>query len=241
MDKVSRLTRCGCDFAATPSVALFSWKNAGSQAPSLGGAIVLDRREMKATQGLVDPHDSILIAIDVQAAFARKLRPADAQSVAARIGWLIGAARWLDIPLLVTAEDLPKLGGPMEEVAQWLPADTLVHNKMVFDLTEEPEIVEAVRETGRRCAVLVGFETDVCVAQSAIGMIRLGYRAIAVADCSGSPGSAHAAGLQRMATEGVLVLPMRSLLYEWLRTVERSRRFREEFVSRHPLPEGLIL
>ena len=196
---------------------------------------------MKATGGLVKPQDSILIVIDVQAAFTRKLPPVDAQGIAVRTGWLIGAAGWLDIPVLVTAEDLPRLGGPVEEVAQWLPAGTPIHNKMVFDLTEEPDIVKAVRDTGRQCAVLMGFETDVCVAQSAIGMIRLGYRVVALADCSGSPGSAHAAGLRRMAAEGVLILPMRSLLYEWLRTVERSRRFREEFVSRHPLPQGLIM
>jgi nicotinamidase-related amidase len=207
----------------------------------IGGAIVANLREMKTSKGLVNPQDSILIGIDVQTAFARKLRPVDAQGIAVRIGWLIGAARWLDIPVVMTAEDLPRLGGPMEEVAQWLPAGTLAHNKMVFDLTEEPDIVKAVRDTGRRCAVLVGFETDVCVAQSAIGMIRLGHRVVVLADCCGSPGSAHAAGLQRMAAEGVLIRPLRSLLYEWLRTVERSQRFREEFVSRHPLPEGLIM
>ena len=205
------------------------------------GATVSDRYEMKTTKGLVESQDSILIVIDVQPAFARKLPTADAQGIVARTGWLIGAARWLNIPVLTTAEDLPRLGGPMEEVEKWLPAGTCVHNKMVFDLTEEPEIVKAVRDTGRLCAVLVGFETDVCVAQSAIGMVRLGYRVVALADCTGSPGGAHAAGLQRMASEGVLILPMRSLLYEWLRTVERSQRFREEFASRHPLPEGLIM
>lgn len=200
-----------------------------------------NRHEMEATEGLVKPQDSILIAIDVQAAFACKLPPVDARGIAVRTGWLIGAARWLNIPVLTTAEDLPRLGGPVEEVAKWLPVGTLVHNKMVFDLTEEPDIVKAVRDTGRQCAVLAGFETDVCVAQSAIGMVRLGYRVVALADCGGSPGSAHAAGLQRMAAAGVLILPMRSLLYEWLRTVERSQRFQEEFVSRHPLPEGLIM
>lgn len=196
---------------------------------------------MNGTKGLVEPQDSILIAIDVQTAFARKLPPADAQGIVARTGWLIGAARWLNIPVLATAEDLARLGGPMEEVANWLPAGATIHNKMVFDLTQESEILKAVRDTGRHCAVLAGFETDVCVAQSAIGLVRLGYRVVALADCSGSPGSAHTAGLQRMASEGVVILPMRSLLYEWLRTVESSRRFREEFASRHLLPEGLIM
>jgi nicotinamidase-related amidase len=202
---------------------------------------VPNKHDTNVTEGLLEARDSILIVIDVQATFARKLRPADARGIALRTGWLIGAARWLDIPVLITAENLPSLGGPMEEVAQWLAADALIHNKMVFDLTEEPHIVKAVKDIGRHTAVLVGFETDVCVAQSAIGLMRLGYRVVAVPDCSGSPGSAHAAGLKRMAAEGVLILPMRSVLYEWLRTVDRSQRFRKEFVSQHPLPEGLVM
>lgn len=223
---------------STGTLLAEKWKLASAV---VEGGIVPNKYQVKAAGGLLKAQDSILIVIDVQAAFAQKLRPVDAQGIALRTGWLIGTARWLDIPVLVTAEDLPSLGGPIEEVARWLTADAVIHNKLVFDLTEEPDIVKAVRDTGRHCAVLVGFETDVCVAQSAIGLMRHGYRVVAIADCSGSPGSAHVAGLERMASEGALILPMRSVLYEWLGTVERSQRFRKDFVSRHPLPEGLIL
>lgn len=193
------------------------------------------------TRGLLEAQDSVLIVIDVQAAFARKLPPDDARGIVLRTGWLVGVAGWFDIPVVVTAEDSPRLGSPMHEVAQRLAPDTMIHNKMIFDLTGEPHIVRAIEDTGRRTAILVGFETDVCVAQSAIGLVRLGYRVVALADCCGSPGTAHEAGLHRMAAGGVLVLPLRNVLYEWLCTVERSRRFREEFVPRWPLPEGLIM
>ena len=60
---------------------------------------------MEATEGLVKPQDSTLIVIDVQAAFTRKLPPADAQGIAVRTGWLIGAAGWLDIPVLAGRPD----------------------------------------------------------------------------------------------------------------------------------------
>lgn len=202
---------------------------------------VIQGDDLNMTQGLVERQDSVLAVIDVQDAFVRNLPPDDAQGIVQRTGWLVGAARWLGIPVLVTAEDLPHLGAPMEEVTRWLAPDAPIHNKMVFDLTGDPEIVRTIGDTRRRTAVLVGFETDVCIAQSAIGLVRLGYRVVALADCCGSPGVAHAAGLQRMAAENVLILPMRTVLYEWLRTVDRTRRFREEFVSRYPLPEGLIM
>jgi nicotinamidase-related amidase len=190
---------------------------------------------------LVEARDSVLVVVDVQDAFVRKLPPADAHAIAGRTAWLVGAAGWLEVPVVVTAEDLPRLGGPVDEVARRLPPGAAIHDKMVFDLTAEPAIVTAIRDTGRGTAIVAGFETDVCVAQSAIGLVGLGYRVVAVADCCGSPGRAHQAGLDRMAAGGVRVLPLRGLLYEWLRTVEAARRFRAEYVARGPLPPGLVL
>ena len=43
--------------------------------------------------------------------------------------------------------------------------------KPTFGLAGTPEILDAVKATGRRTAVLVGFETDICVYQSAVGLL----------------------------------------------------------------------
>lgn len=190
---------------------------------------------------LLDVEQCMLVAIDVQSAFLKKLELKASTELALRIAWTLGASAWFEIPIVVTAEDVPRLGGVTEQIAGLLAARSVVHNKMSFDLTADPEIVAAIRATGKQTAILLGLETDVCVAQSAIGLLGLGYRVVVTSDCTGSPGSAHAAGLQRMAGAGVLILPSRTLLYEWLRTVERSRRFREEYVSRNPAPEGIAL
>jgi nicotinamidase-related amidase len=190
---------------------------------------------------LLDVGECVLVAIDVQTAFLQKLETKASTDLASRIAWTLGAAAWFGVPIVVTAEDVPRLGGVTDEVAGRLVGQTVVYNKMSFDLTGDPDIVAAIRATGKQTAMLLGLETDVCVAQSAIGLLRLGYRVVAASDCTGSPGPAHAAGLQRMAGAGALTLPSRSILYEWLRTVERSRRFREEYVSRNPGPEGLTL
>ena len=52
-----------------------------------------------------------------------------------------------------------------------------------------------MRATQRPCAVLVGFETDVCVYQSAVGLLDAGLRVLVVEDATGSPGEFHARGL----------------------------------------------
>ena len=187
---------------------------------------------------LLDVDDSILFVIDVQAAFLDKLPPDEGQRLLGRICWLIRVAHSQGVPLVVTAEDIPTLGGVHPRVADVLPPDTPVHNKMVFGLAADPEIVAAVERTGRNTAVLVGLETDVCVAQSAIGLLLHGYRVAALADATGSPGTGHALGLARMQDAGALVLGYKGLYYEWLRTVERADQFREQFSEIvHPWPE----
>ena len=187
---------------------------------------------------LLDIDDSILFVIDVQAAFLDKLPPDDGQRLLERICWLIRVAHKLQVPPVVTAEDIPTLGGVHPQVAAALPPDTPVYNKMIFGLAGNPEIMAAVEHTGRKTTVLVGLETDVCVTQSAIGLLQAGYRVAAVADATGSPGTGHAFGLERMRDAGTLALGFKGLYYEWLRTVERADRFREQYAEIvHPWPD----
>ena len=71
--------------------------------------------------------------------------------------------------------------------------------------------------------MLIGFETDVCVAQSAIGLKERGLRVIVVVDAVFSPGEMHDRGLARMASEGIEMNHCKGLAYEWTRTLEQSR------------------
>ena len=94
--------------------------------------------------------------------------------------------------------------------------------KPTFGLAGTPEILSAVRDTGRSCAVLVGFETDVCVDQSAVGRLDAGLRVLVVEDATGSPGEFHARGLSRLRDAGAGLTHCKALAYEWVRTVESA-------------------
>jgi nicotinamidase-related amidase len=96
---------------------------------------------------------------------------------------------------------------------------------MIFGLAADPDILNAVQSTNRRTPILLGLETDVCVAQSAIGLLKKGYQVVVLEDAVGAPGKAHQYGLARMRGAGVLISNVKSLFYEWLRTVENSRNF----------------
>jgi hypothetical protein len=190
---------------------------------------------------LIDANDSILAVIDVQAPFLAKLPRDESQLLRDRICWLIGVAGWLRVPLLVTAEDIANEGGVDPQITRVLPAGIRVHNKMIFDLAADPAIMAAVEQAGRKTAVLVGLETDVCVAHSALGLLARGYQVAVVADATGSPGVAHGLGLERAAGAGALVTSVKSLFYEWIRTVDRSRQFRTASARTLPIPDGVRL
>jgi nicotinamidase-related amidase len=176
---------------------------------------------------LLDPTDCILIAIDIQDAFLDKLPAAESKLLLNRACWLVSVAHWLNIPLIVTAEELPSQ--PLAaQLMQALPANTPVYNKLSFGLAYQPDILDAVNQTPRSTAVLIGLETDVCVAQSALGLIDLGYQVAVVADATGSPDPGHQIGLNRMQAAGAIVVSTKSLFYEWMRTVDHISRFHAE-------------
>jgi nicotinamidase-related amidase len=178
---------------------------------------------------LIDVEDSVLTVIDVQECFLEKLPAAESAILLERICWLIGVARWARVPRVVMAEDISTNGSVHPAVAAALADADTVHDKLHFGLAADAEIVRAIQATARSTAILVGLETDVCC------------RVAVVADAVGSPGPDHAYGLQRMRAAGVVVVGLKGLFYEWMRTVARSERFHAECGDALPPPSGIRL
>ena len=187
---------------------------------------------------LIEVGDTILIAIDIQPHFVKKESENKHSPLLQRMCWVIKVANWLSVPLIVTAEDMHRTGNISDEVAAILPPDTRIYNKMTFGLADQPDILEAVQQTQRKTAVLIGYETDVCVAHSALGLMDLGYTVVVIADATGSPGDAHEIGIQRIRQAGGIILSAKSLYYEWVRTVAKAMEFENSGIE---TPEGIIL
>ncbi len=183
-------------------------------------------------QRLLDRADSVLVVIDAQPGFfvasATEDR-VDGGAVLARIAWLAGVASALGVPIVLTEEDPARNGPTAAEVrARIPPGAPEPFPKAVFGLAADPQILDAIETTGRRTAILTGFETDVCVAQSALGLLDRGLRVAAVVDATGSPGRMHRLGLLRMRDAGVIRVHAKSVYYEWVRTLAAARSFQEQ-------------
>lgn len=187
---------------------------------------------------LLEVDNSILIAIDIQSSFVQKEAKDGNYALLWRMCWVIQVANWLKVPLIVTAEDIPHNGSISNEAAELLPPDTKIYNKMIFGLAAQPDILEAVQQTRRKTAVLIGYETDVCITHSALGLMDLGYTVAVVANATGSPGAAHQIGLERIRDAGGIIVSAKSLYYEWVRTVEKALEFESLGIE---TPEGIIL
>ena len=187
---------------------------------------------------LIEVEDSLLVVIDIQPSFVEKEAIDGDNALLQRMCWVIKVANWLKVPLVVTAEDIPHVGSVSDEVRELLPPGTDIYDKMTFGLTAQADILKAVQQTGRKTAVLIGYETDVCVTHSALGLIDFGYRVAVVTDATGSPGDAHQVGIDRIRNAGGIILSAKSLYYEWVRTVEKASEFESLGIE---TPDGMIL
>ena len=189
---------------------------------------------------LIDVNDSILIVIDVQQEFLDKLDRDQSIPLVNRIGWIVEMAGRFEIPIVVTVEDMKNNSGTAGQVAANLPPGIKPYNKMSYGLAGEPDILEAIEKTGRKTAVLVGLETDVCVCQSALGLLANGYRVVVLADAVGSPGPCHNHGIERMRNAGVVISSVKGTFYEWQRTVHcGNTKFKD--IYQKPQPDGIYL
>jgi nicotinamidase-related amidase len=195
---------------------------------------------------MLDRYDSLLVVVDAQPGFfdaghdtagvdatgvdatgvdSTRHDRAFVDGVVARIAWLVGVARALGIPIVITEEDPARNGPTAPAVLARVPDGAPAHVKPVFGLADTPAIMAAIEETGRRTIVLVGFETDVCVSHSALGLLDRSYRVAVVTDATGSPGRMHAFGLRRMRDAGATLVHAKGVYYEWVRTLEAARAF----------------
>jgi len=177
---------------------------------------------------LVRREDSLLVVVDAQPGFFTYdgLGEQDAQRAAhavTRIAWMAGLAALLGIPAVVVEEGPDRNGHTDPGILARVPAGTPTIEKPTFGLTACEAAVDAIRATGRGTAVLAGFETDVCVAQSAVGLVELGFRAVVLEDATYTNSAVeHERGLARMAGAGVERNHGKGVTFEWLHTVDRA-------------------
>jgi len=187
------------------------------------------RENTDIQKSLVDVDDSVLVIIDIQDSFLNKYDDAVGKPLLEKVVWLLKIAEHLNVPVVAMAEDTDKAGNLNQSIQDSLPKDAKIHNKNAFGLAANPDILADVEATGRNTAILVGTETDVCVAQSALGLMQCGYGVVVLKDAIATTAGDEDTGLDRMRDAGAAISSVKAITYEWLRTVQNTTEFFERF------------
>lgn len=167
----------------------------------------------------VQPERAALVLIDVQPLFV-DLMHGEHEPLLARLEHLLLLAQTYAIPVIATFEHPVERNGWLpERLERVFPPDGGRFVKQTFNLCSEPEIRAAVEALDREQMIVAGAETDVCVLQSALGLLEMGRRVFLVEDCLFTAEPNDGPALRRMEQAGAVPLTYKTLHYELKRTV----------------------
>ncbi|MGP0064044.1 MAG: hydrolase [Isosphaeraceae bacterium] len=172
---------------------------------------------MRTTQRLTGQHGALLV-VDLQDKLLGLIPDRDA--VVARSVALIRGARTLGLPVWAT-EQYPKgLGPSTAAIAELIPDRPA---KTTFHCCSVPQFLEQLYGRSIRHVTVAGIEAHVCVAQTALELLDLGFRVQVPADAVASRHKTDwEFALRRLERAGAVVSTTESALFEWTESSERA-------------------
>lgn len=161
----------------------------------------------------LDADRSVLLIVDLQ----ERLLPAIDQSasVIKHAAWLIGVARQLNVPVLLTEQYPQGLGGTAPAISQLIDPDEKLE-KIHFSAVAEGNLLS--HPTGQRKQwVVCGTESHVCVQQTVLDLLAAGRDVAVVEEAVGSRQMRDKdLALQRMRQFGAQIVSREMVAFEWL-------------------------
>jgi len=158
--------------------------------------------------------DTLLLVIDIQERLLPQI--ADGKNVADAAAKLIRAAGVLGVPIVAT-EQYPKGIGPTVAcIRDAFPAGAFRPlEKLTFSCCGSEPIVAALAASGRTRILVVGIEAHVCVQQTVLDLLALGYLPFVCADAIGSRRALdREVAVERMRQAGAAVTTVESAVFE---------------------------
>ena len=153
--------------------------------------------------------------IDYQDCFLEQLEPRSRARLGRNMTSFARLLAYLRIPTMVTLErPVDRKGAVPPRFKATLGSATKVFEKSFFDLTKEKPIRTYLKGLKKKQIVVAGCETDVCVLQSCLGLLDLGFDVFAVEELLFSSASRTDAAVERLKNAGVIFLTYKTLFFE---------------------------
>jgi nicotinamidase-related amidase len=171
---------------------------------------------MRPTQRLTAHHGGLLV-VDLQDKLLGLIP--ERAAVVATTAALIQGARALAMPVWATEQYPRGLGPTTAAIAELIPERPA---KTSFHCCSVPQFVEQLYGRNIRHVTVVGIEAHVCIAQTALELLDLGFRVQVPADAVASRRRIDwEFALRRLEQAGAIVSTAEAVLFEW---TERSDR-----------------
>ena len=158
--------------------------------------------------------------IDYQDFFLSQMEPRPRLRLRANTRNFIRLLGYFRIPMIATLErPVEDKGAVHDDIKPYLGSDGKVFEKDFFDLTKEKPIRAHLKRLKKTQVIVAGCETDVCVLQSCLGLLELGFEVFAVEELLFSSARNVDAALARLRSEGVIILSYKTLFFELIEAV----------------------
>ncbi|MHA1994555.1 MAG: isochorismatase family protein [Candidatus Hodarchaeales archaeon] len=164
------------------------------------------------SSNLIKLNDCFIILIDVQEVFLKKgLTNSEIQTFILKLKHLIRVAQVLEIPIIITVEDIKNNGSIPVELSTMLPADFSIYDKFIYSCWGQEDIQNAIRNIGKTIAVMCGLETDICVCQTSIDLLSNKFKVVILSDITFSRNkNEHEIGIKRMENSGAIISTLKT-------------------------------
>jgi nicotinamidase-related amidase len=157
------------------------------------------------------PEASVVVVIDLQEKLLGVVP--DATAVIEAVAFLLDVAHLMGVPTPATEQYPHGLGPTTPDLARRLPDPIAAKTRFSAGDVLEPKFAEY----SQHAFVLVGVETHVCVAQTALDLLRRGHRVTIAVDGVGSRRRLdHDTALCRLEAAGATLSTVEAVAFEWL-------------------------
>ncbi len=166
--------------------------------------------------------NTALLVIDIQGKLAQLMYQKEV--LFANAQRMIKGAQILDIPIIWTEQVPEKLGPTLPEISQLLVGSATPISKSSFSCCGHQPFMEAFKVLNRHQVLMTGIETHICIYQTALDLLNLGYEVQVVTDAVSSRVLENKQiGLERMKAAGAILTSTEMALFELLQVAEGAK------------------
>jgi nicotinamidase-related amidase len=157
--------------------------------------------------------DTALFAIDIQERLAAAMDKTIVSQLVRNTNILIEAAKLFSMPIIASEQYRKGLGATIGAVQEKL-GGVEVFEKLHFDCAKDAPLGNKIAEAGRKKFILAGIEAHVCVFQTGLSLLGMGYEVVVASDAVASrrkPDWEY--GLRALASAGAVVYPTETIAF----------------------------